>query len=140
MTQDILDAVAKSLPVMQMELLRKELENAARVPDLEKRLKDREQEISKLNQTAQHHWMADQKLKEAKERYEDAFKKEAELKYELLKKDYECEKHVNANLKELMHAVFKNSTVRKNAFISKNESGSSYSNSSESVSETVEVD
>jgi hypothetical protein len=105
---EIMNAVSKSLPAMQVDALKAELAKATEVDGLRNQAKDSEKLITDLKVKLYEQNTLDQKLRDADTRLATALAKERQLELDLLKKDYACEQRVTQNLKELMQTVFRN--------------------------------
>lgn len=110
MTQEILEAIQKSLPAMQMDLLKKELDKAAKYDKLEKELQDSRNAHSAL--ILKHDVL--QKL-EVEMKTEKEKAQLVQRDFELKKLEYELkvEKEKTQAIKELAYAAFRNPTVHK---------------------------
>jgi hypothetical protein len=131
LNEDLMKVVANSLPAMQVEALKKELDraglydyHAGQIEDLKKDIGLKANRILELEAFKKHSEALD--LREA-----TLLKREQELEIQLLKKDVSCLKETNAQIKDLMHAAFKNTIQRK--FINGNGANNTYSSSTETT-------
>lgn len=113
MDQSILEAITKSLPAMQMDALRKELEKADRYEGLAKEKEALRLEginlagqIMSLKDTLAKHAALDAKTLEIE-------KRERNLELEMLKAKLSYESQSRNEIKELAYAAFRNPTVTK---------------------------
>lgn len=111
MDQNILEAIQKSLPAMQMDALKKELEKASMHDKLMSQLTECQKENSALR-------FERDKLKKLED--EMKFEKEkaqfVQRDFELKKVQHElqCEKEITMAVKDLAHAAFRNPEIYKN--------------------------
>ena len=111
MDQNILEAIQKSLPAMQMDALKKELEKASMHEKLMSQLTECQKENSALR-------FERDKLKKLED--EMKFEKEkaqfVQRDFELKKVQHElqCAKEITMAVKDLAHAAFRNPEIHKN--------------------------
>lgn len=106
MNQQILDAIAKSLPAMQVEVLRAELDKAAQFESLQNTISNLKEERSALQKEVG--------LLRQLQLSEHAIKdREYKLELTLAKKELEYIQNSRHELKELMHAAFRNVHVHR---------------------------
>lgn len=120
MDQKILDAIQQSLPAMQMDALRKELDRAKmhdnvldEFKELKVRYDLRQNEVNQL--TSQVSELKNKILKQ-----EELDKREQKLEVELMKKDLACAQQILAGVKELAMAAFRNPTIMKTYYRQEN--------------------
>ena len=104
MDKELLEAITKSLPSMQMEALKKELDRVSKFDQISKDYQEKCSTISKLNIDISD-------LRNLVKREEDLKAREYKLEIELLKKDLECEKSKNSSMSSFMGQVFRNPVI-----------------------------
>lgn len=113
MNKEILDAIVKTLPQMQVEALQAELKKAAEYSRLVERLNDMTNGSIKLTEEIST-LKAKLKKEEDLAKYEEELRRQDQnLKITLLQKDLDCAKEVANEVKQLAMAAFKNPTVTK---------------------------
>lgn len=106
MNNEIMEAIKKTLPTMQVEALKIELDKASRLPSVQKDLDSCREQISKL--------LSELNALRALEIYKnDLDKKSQAMEVEILKIKLCAESDKNAIIKELMFAAFRNPTIHK---------------------------
>ncbi len=113
MTNEILEAIQKSLPTRQFKMFMEELEKAKKVPDLEEQLKQRNQRIDDLINDNSKLMLSIKSETDLKIREEALKIGQQNLALELLKKDVECAKLSLAKVENLAMAAFRNPEVHK---------------------------
>lgn len=111
MDQNILEAIQKSLPAMQMDALKKELEKAA----MHEKLMSQLIECQKENSALRYERDSLKKLEvEMKTEKEKAQLVQRDIELLKVKHELQCQKEILASVKELAMAAFRNPTVYKN--------------------------
>lgn len=113
MNQDILEAIAKSLPAMQMDSLRKELEKAKLYEQV---AKEKQDELKISSDLRLQLIIKDSQIIDLKKQVltkEDLEKRERDLQLELLKGKAQCAEQKYEAVKDLAYAAFRNPTVVK---------------------------
>lgn len=109
MNEEILEAVKKALPSIQVDVLKKELDKAARFEILQK-----EHEATHKKNNELHNAITELREKEVE------YNKVSELKrnYELVKTQHEleCAKKSYSDVKELFYAALRNPEYRRTGF------------------------
>jgi len=113
MNKEIMEAVTKHLPAMQMEVLKQELEKEKLVDSLRDEMAILKVDKAKLAKTIEDITknMVDQDI--LKKRVEVVEKREQALELEILKKDVQCSKDTLVAVRDLAMAAFRNPTVYK---------------------------
>ncbi|MEO5348841.1 MAG: hypothetical protein H7836_04270 [Magnetococcus sp. YQC-3] len=117
MNKEILEAIAKTLPAMQAEILQRELTKAAAYDELKKKFdelaqvhKDATKIVVEYENRRQEIKDLELQLKAKTKEYEDG-KRDLELK--MVKHELQCQMNVKQDLKDLMYAAFRNPTIHK---------------------------
>jgi len=113
MNQEIIEAIQKSLPAIQMDALKTELAKAAKVADLEITITTLRKQIEIERELQQS---LSKSLAEANARAkktEELELQERNLKVQMLEIKLQCEQVVSSNIKELAMAAFRNPTIHK---------------------------
>lgn len=113
MNKEIIDAITKSLPAMQVEVLNQELKKAGEYETLKLRFEDLNKEASKYLDTITR--LTKQIKSEEELSIREAAISDRERRYELeiLKKDAQCSKDTLVAVRDLAMAAFRNPTVYK---------------------------
>lgn len=110
MNEEILDAIEKSLPSIQMEVLRKELEKASKHDDLVTSNKVLNDKSHRLEVELSY---ARSKIAKAEAEQSEAAEIKRKFEIEKLKYELEAQKVISREIRELAMAAFRNPTVTK---------------------------
>jgi hypothetical protein len=113
MTQEIMDAIAKSVPSMQMEALKAELKKAEDLPSITAQYEARGKKIEELSDTINTLQIRARAWENLATAEKALSLREQKLEVELLKKDLTCKQNVIDSQERLMMAVFRNPIFRK---------------------------
>jgi DNA repair exonuclease SbcCD ATPase subunit len=142
MNNEILEAIQKSLPSMQMDALKAELAKLERLPALEKQIellnKSLEEENKKYSDMTSKYYEVNTRAKKT----DELNKQENELKVKMLELELKLEKEASKRVEALAMAAFRNPTVHKSYYKNETPANPSYGNlnSSTNGGETVSVD
>ncbi|MBK7892856.1 MAG: hypothetical protein IPJ84_18990 [Bdellovibrionales bacterium] len=110
MTKEIMDAIEKSLPSMQMEVLRKDLEKASKYDAV---LSENSVLREKNNRLEIDLSSVRSKIAKAETEISDAADVKRKFEIEKLKYELESQKCISREIRELAMAAFRNPTVIK---------------------------
>lgn len=113
MNDELLEIIKKNLPAMQVDALKGELDKAAKVPDLEKRIKELQACYEAEKKLSQDRYYTIITLEGRIKTDEELEKKKRDLENEGLKKDVQCAKDTLKAVSDLAHAAFRNPMVMK---------------------------
>lgn len=134
MNEEILEAVKKSLPSMQVDLLKKELLQAGRVPGLESELATYRKNLADAQDVLATAKAACAELRSREVKLADLEKKERDLEVSRLKYELEAQRSHFSSMKEIVLAAFRNPTVYKNFNKTIPDPGANYQGATISVS------
>lgn len=113
MLEELLEAVKKNLPQMQVELLRQEFKKAEEfdglIKEKERLLNEKRQLQDSINSLTTQLVSLKQQMKPQ----EELEKRERDLQLTLVNNNLKAEQDKNNQLRELMYAAFRNPTVNK---------------------------
>lgn len=117
MNNEILEAIKKALPSMQVDVINNELFKARKYDTLIEQHNDLKNIHSKTLAEKEELYKDKEKIKLTQQQLETKIKEYEDLKQSLeikmLKHELQCERNSNINLKDLMYAAFRNPTVHK---------------------------
>ena len=135
MNQEILSAIEKSLPSLQMEALRNELKKAQAFEDMQKKIQEQEGTIKKFADRIIKLEVLERREQEFENKKIDLDQRERNLSIKILETKLEMTIKNNENMKDLVNAVFR-SPFKTISISSSNNSSSGYLNESKTITET----
>ena len=113
MNKEILEAVQKSLPAMQMDALKAELAKAESVPSLQSTINTLKSQIESMNNDRQKLVEQLNEVNVRAKKTEELKEQERNLRVKELEIKLQCEQAISSNIREMAMAAFRNPTITK---------------------------